>query len=194
MIYDGKENSQLPDVPVYIGGLSTKMTVIYDKFSKSSRRMKPGFEVLRDLEPVTGSKRRRVDLTYRPGCIYALSSGMMTEKTVSNGFARNFINNPKNSLLFVGYTDSSTPGARIKNAERGETVSLDDELSPVLLDCEVEAFNFSGHAPRNQLLDFAKETNAQRTFLVHGDPPALDWFLDKVEGAEIPKSGKQIFL
>jgi Cft2 family RNA processing exonuclease len=194
MIHECKEDGRLPDVPVYIGGLSTKMTVIYDKFAKTTRRTLPDFEILRDLSPVTGSKKKRLEITYQPGCIYALSSGMMTEKTVSNGFARQFINKPKNTLLFVGYTDPSTPGARVKNAERGKSVSLDAAQDPVLLDCDVETFDFSGHAPREQLLNFAHETKAKQTLLVHGDPPALNWFLERVENSSIPPSGKQIFL
>ena len=194
MLHENRENGTLPEVPIIIGGLSTKMTVIYDKFAKSSRRRHPGFEILRDLDPDTGNPRKRREITAQPGCIYALSSGMMTEKTVSNQFARQFINNPKNSLLFVGYTDPSTPGARIKNATRGKSVNLDPEQAPVLLDCEVETFDFSGHAPRAQLLDFALKTKAARTLLVHGDPGALAWFSKQLPGSEIPGSGKQVFL
>jgi predicted metal-dependent RNase len=194
MIHDNRERGRLPVTPIRIGGLSTKMTIIYDKFSRSSRRRHPGFEILRDLNPNTGSRRRRQEITSEPGCIYALSSGMMTEKTVSNQFARHFINNPKNCLLFVGYTDPSTPGARIKGAPRGQAIDLDPELPPIVLDCDVETFDFSGHAPREQILDFAEKTAAARTLLVHGDPGALAWFRERVPGSEIPGSGKQVFL
>ena len=181
-------------MPVRIGGLSTKMTIIYDKFANSSRRRHPGFEILRDLNPNTGSRRRRQEIQAEPGCIYALSSGMMTEKTVSNQFARHFISNPKNTVLFVGYTDPSTPGARIKKTPRGGSVDLDPTLPPVVLDCDVETFDFSGHAPREQLLVFGRKAAATRTLLVHGDPGALDWFQERLPGSEIPGSGKQVFL
>ena len=73
-------------------------------------------------------------------------------------------------------------------------MSLDAAQDPVLLDCDIETFDFSGHAPREQLLEFAQKTNARKTYLVHGDPPALNWFLERVDRSSIPPSGKQVFL
>jgi len=114
MINRFKIEGLIPDVPVYIGGLSTKMTVIFDEFADSTPRNQPGFRILKDMEVKTGGRRKkRVPIVYQPGCIYALSSGMMTEKTVSNNFARGFISNPKNHLLFVGYADPASPAGHI---------------------------------------------------------------------------------
>ena len=45
-------------VPVYIGGLSTKMTTIYDKFSDVTRRNRRGFKFLTDMELAGGNKKR----------------------------------------------------------------------------------------------------------------------------------------
>ena len=90
-----------PQTPVYIGGLSTKMTQIYDKFSDVSRRNKRGFKFLSDMELAGGNKRRVGPIPFNNGCIYALSSGMMTEKTVSNNFARQgVLENKKHGLFF----------------------------------------------------------------------------------------------
>jgi len=106
MLYNFKNEGLIPDVPIYIGGLSTKMTIIFDEFADSTSRKLPGFEILKDLK-LEGVRRRprgrkRTPIHYRPGAIFALSSGMMSEKTVSNVFARDFIPSKKNSLLFVG--------------------------------------------------------------------------------------------
>lgn len=192
MIHECKESGRLPDAPVYIGGLSTKMTIIYDKFSDSTRRMCPGFKILRDMNPITGSRRGKRRIPMDPGSIYALSSGMMTEKTTSNGFARGFINNPRNALLFVGYADPDSPGGKIRAAQPGDAIRLDQEHPEVKLNCSVEIYDFSGHAPRKQLLEFMQQTAARQTVLVHGDPPALQWFADQVDNSLIPPSGKSI--
>ena len=189
MIDENKASGALPDAPVFIGGLSTKMTVIFDKFADTTRRTRPGFQILRDMDLIAGSRKRRRSIQYQPGSIFALSSGMMTEKTVSNQFARQFIDNPKNALLFVGYTDAATPGARIRRAKRGDLVDLDPERSPVRLDCDVEVFDFSGHAPRDQILEFIRDTGATRNFLVHGDPSASGWFANQLEESTLPKPG-----
>ena len=81
MIDNFKSEGLIPDqTPVFMGGLSTKMTMIYDSFSDSTRRHRPNFEILRDMKVHTGNKRRRAPIEYKPGAIYCLSSGMMSEE------------------------------------------------------------------------------------------------------------------
>ncbi|MGJ8643362.1 MAG: MBL fold metallo-hydrolase [Luteolibacter sp.] len=171
--------------PVYIGGLSTKMTTIYDKFSDVSRRNKRGFKFLTDMELAGGGrgKKRVGPIPFHNGCIYALSSGMMSEKTVSNNFARQgLLENPKHGLFFVGYADSATPGGKIRAAEPGDMVELDPAYPPVPLNCEVRAFDFSGHSTRDAIADFAVKVKPKKIFLVHGDEGAMAWFRDELQG------------
>lgn len=196
MINRFKSEGLIPDAPVYIGGLSTKMTLIFDDFADSTPRNLPGFRILKDMEIKTGGRRRkRAPIVYQPGCIYALSSGMMTEKTVSNNFARGFIDNPKNALLFVGYADPDSPAGHIRAGARGDMVDLDPEQPPVQFNCPMEVFDFSGHATRDDLLDYILKVNPAKTILVHGDIEATQWFADqlaiKLPGCEtiIPKPG-----
>lgn len=187
MIDNFKADGRIPShTPVFIGGLSTKMTVIYDSFSDSTRRHRPNFEILRDMDVHTGNKRRRTPIEYKPGAIYCLSSGMMSEKTISNVFARGFLQNAKNSLLFVGYAEHSTPGGIIKNASTGDIIRLDG-THKVQLNCVVEDFDFSGHARREELLDFAVKARPKKVLLVHGDPPAAAWFKERLD-ALLPDS------
>ena len=177
MLDNFKNEGRIPEhTPIYIGGLSTKMTLAYDKFSRSTRRSRPGFEILRDMDVVTGKRsRKRTPIEYKPGAIFCLSSGMMSEKTVSNVFARGFLPNEKNSLLFVGYSASDTPGGVIRASNNGDLVRLDG-THKVPLNCEVHEFDFSGHARREELLDFAIKARPKKILLVHGDPPAAAWF------------------
>lgn len=181
MINRFKNEGLIPDAPVYIGGLSTKMTVIFDEFASSTPRNQPGFRILKDMEIKTGGRRKkRVPITYQPGCIYALSSGMMTEKTVSNNFARGFITNPKNSLLFVGYADPDSPAGHIRAGEVGDLINLDSEQPPIQFNCPMEIFDFSGHATRDDLLGYILRVKPKKTILVHGDPEATQWFADQL--------------
>lgn len=183
MLDNFKEEGLIPeDTPIFIGGLSTKMTLIYDSFSGSTRRHRPNFEILRDMKVNTGNKRRRAPIEYKPGAIYCLSSGMMSEKTISNVFARNFIQNPTNALLFVGYAEPSTPAGVIKAASTGDVIRLDG-AHKVQLNCVVDEFDFSGHARREDLLKFAIKARPKKLLLVHGDPPAVEWFQAKLAEA-----------
>jgi Cft2 family RNA processing exonuclease len=182
MIHRFKSEGLIPDVPVYIGGLSTKMTLIFDEFADSTPRNTPGFRIMKDMEVKTGGRRKkRAPIVYQPGGIYALSSGMMTEKTVSNNFARGFISNPKNHLLFVGYADPDSPAGHIRAGELGDLINLDPEREPIQFNCPMEIFDFSGHATRKSLLDYILRVKPKKTILVHGDLAATEWFAEQLK-------------
>lgn len=189
MLQRFKEEGRVnPKTPVYIGGLSTKMTNIYDKFSDVSRRNRRGFKFLTDMELAGGNKKRVGPIPFNNGCIYALSSGMMSEKTVSNNFARQgVLENKKHGLFFVGYADSATPGGKIRAAQPGDMVELDPAYPPVKLNCEVRIFDFSGHSTRDAIAGFAVRVKPKKIFLVHGDEGAMAWFKQELE-ARLPDS------
>ena len=197
MVHHFKRKRWIPrDTPVYIGGLSTKMTVLYDRHADTTRRTLPGFRIFEEMDLQAGNRTRRGPIALHPGCIYALSSGMMTEKTVSNQFARlGFLENKKNSLFFVGYADPASPGGRLRHAVPGDKVLLDPKEPAVELRCEMRIFDFSGHATRDTLLEYILRLNSRKTFLVHGDLPATLWFKEqlasKAPGMEviIPEPG-----
>jgi len=203
MVHQFKEDGKIADrTPVFIGGLSTKMTGIFDDYEGSIYRRDKDFVMMEDMGIMTSSrkKNKRKPITYRPGAIFALSSGMMTEKTVSNTFARNFINNPKNSLLFVGYADPATPGGLLREHERGTTIELDSNEPPVMFDCDMEVFDFSGHSTRDEILDYILQVKPKNAFLVHGDLDASTWFEQQVNSrlentqAILPKPKKKYAL
>ena len=191
MIHRFKQRGMIPGkAPVVIGGLSTKMTVIYDKYAGGlTRRTDDDFRILSDMDIQAGSRRRkRAPIIPQAGTIYCLSSGMMTEKTVSNGFARaGFLENPKNSLLFVGYADPDSPAGHIRKATHGDKIVLDPAHPPVPFRAEMDVFDFSGHATRDDLLAYVKKVRPKRTFLVHGDPEASQWFRDRLR-EEFPQT------
>ncbi|WP_018969092.1 MBL fold metallo-hydrolase [Rubritalea marina] len=178
MIHKFKSDGRLPEkTPVYMGGLSTKMTHIFDDLSDSTSRKLPDFKILEDMDINTGSKKHKgAPITYRPGAIFCLSSGMMSENTTSNIFAQTFVSNPKNSLLFVGYCDPDSPGGAIRETRHGDIIRLSKDKDPVVLNCPVEIFDFSGHATRDAILDYILRVQAKQVFLVHGDLPASEWF------------------
>jgi Cft2 family RNA processing exonuclease len=170
------------EIPVYVGGLTTKMTVTHDRFADTSHRNHRGFRFLTGgMDLVVASKKRKKkdknrSIPYDRGRIYALSSGMMTENTVSHGFARHILPDERNSVLFVGYAAPDSPGGRLLEARGDRHFQLDADGSPIPLRCQIERFDFSGHATRSELCAYAREVNAPHIVLVHGDEPARHWF------------------
>lgn len=183
MLHQFKRKRMIPKkTPIYIGGLSTKMTLLYDRNIRGSRRKHPDFQILQDMQIQAGTKRRRGPIPLQPGCIYALSSGMMTENTVSNAFAaQGFIENANNGLFFVGYADPESPAGRIKVAQQGDSVKLDERLPAVPLRCQCEEFDFSGHATREDLLAYMLKLSPKKIFLVHGEDEAVNWFAGQLK-------------
>ena len=176
MFYEFRAKGLLVPGPVYIGGLSTKLTEIYDKLARSSARLKHDLQILDAVAPFVIAGRQTEDPPIKEGRIYALSSGMMTEKTISNHFARRILSDPKQTLIFVGYADPVSPAGRIMQAKRGDRVSLDPALPSQELLCTVERFNFSGHASRESIRAYVNRVAPKKIILIHGDSPAIEWF------------------
>ena len=100
---------------------------------------------------------------------------MMSEHTVSHILAEQIITHPNDAILFVGYSDPETPAGKIKATNHGDLVNLRAKGGQAYpLKCRVECFDFSGHASRSALIDYACKLNPKKILLVHGDPPAVE--------------------
>ena len=179
-----KQRNLLGEVPIYIGGLSTKMTEIYDRFAASTPRLLPGITLLDAVAPYVLSGREAGSSPIKPRRIYALSSGMMTEHTLSNVFARRMLANPRHAVFFVGYADPESPAGKLRAAKEGEMVQLDEEAPPVERRAQVEIFDFSAHSQREDILAYIRRVQAKKVILVHGDVGAVQWFKETLAQLE----------
>lgn len=200
IIHKYRRTNALRDCPVYIGGLSAKMTEIYDERSAMSRRQLPRVQLLPEVDPFVLNGQTIRDAPARAGRIYALSSGMMTPKTLSNIFARRVIENPQHSVFFVGYADPLSPAGILRDAKPEQEIALDSDEPPQRLRCDRQQFQFSAHASRESLIAYAKKLAPKKIVLIHGDPPAVDWMraklLTELPGAEVivPIPGTEVEL
>ena len=185
MLYKFRRDNMLPDFPIYIGGLSSKITQIYDRRAHMSRRQLSRLQLMQDVDPFILNGETIGDTPARPGRVYALSSGMMTPRTLSNIFARRVVENPRHSVFFVGYADPASPAGILRKAKPGDMVSLDPEEPAQPVRCNLQQFQFSAHASRESLIDYAKKVAPKKIVLVHGDPPAVEWMRAKLV-ADLP--------
>ncbi len=184
------------DTPLFIGGLSARMSEIHDRFASAGEFPRK----FADLMARTGAQKLfGADIAQTParkGTIYALSSGMMTEATLSHTFALKLLRDPKHSIFFVGYADPESPAGHLRRSQPGEKVPLGEQTPPQERKCAVNSFDFSAHATREAIRAYVSRVRPKKVFLVHGDAPALAWFAGALEtdlpGTEviIPKPGQ----
>ena len=201
MIASMESRGVLPrGVPVYIGGLSTKLTELYDKLACQSPRQHPDLQLLDTVAPFVVGGADLGALPIKPGHIYAFTSGMMTENTLSNIFASRFITDPANSLFFVGYADPASPGGVIRKCQAGDLVQLDSRRPAQKMECALDTFDFSAHASRESIRAWVNKVAPKKIVLSHGDPAAIEWFRETLSvdlpGSEVivPTPGEAVDL
>jgi Cft2 family RNA processing exonuclease len=200
LLWQMRLRGEIGNIPIYIGGLSVKVTTAYDAMAATSVRNHPELQLLQEMAPYVLSGREIQNVQPRKRAIYALSSGMMTEHTLSNIFARRIVGDASQHLFFVGYSDPDSPSARIRKASPGEEIMLDKDHPAIPLKCDVREFSFSAHTNREMMRNYAALLRPSKILLVHGDRPALDWFqlalFRELGGTEVivPESGRSYSL
>ena len=182
-----RQAGHIGNCPIYIGGLGTKLTEIYDRLANKTPRQNPSLQLLDTLAPYTMAGQAAAATPVHGQRLYAISSGMMTEKTLSNSFARQIISDPKHALFFVGYADPLSPAGRLRSATAGSTVQLSAEFPPQPLRCNLQTFQFSAHATRESIRAYVNRVRPKKIVLVHGDPAAIEWFRSTL-ATDLPES------
>lgn len=205
-LLDHLENDgRLPNIPVYVDSpLAVNATRIfgvhpecYDQELQKYMLTDPnpfGFNRLQYITEVEESKR----LNHQKGpAIIISSAGMANAGRVVHHLANN-IEDPKNTVLMVGYCAPDTTGGILKSGV--ETIKLFGQYLNV--NAEIETMDsFSAHGDRLEMADFVKNQikKNQRLFLVHGDYDAQMAFSEDLVGigfdqVDIPYLGQQVVL
>jgi Cft2 family RNA processing exonuclease len=142
---------------------------------------------MREAAPFILNDETVRDAPLRPERVYVLSSGMMIPKTLSNVLARRLIENPQHSIFFVGYANPESPAGLLLDAGTNGEVALDPDKPPQRVRCNIDKFQFSAHATREALIDYARKLSPAKIVLVHGDPPAVEWMRSTLS-AYLPRS------
>jgi len=165
---------------LYVGGLGAKVTAVTDRMRGSAPRHHGDLKLATCLpmEVVGGGDMAKLPIV--PRTIYAISSGMMTENTLSNILAPRILENPAAHCMFVGYSDPDSPAGRLRASAPGDEVVIDRRQRAVRRQCKVEQFTLSAHATREGLLGYVQRVQPGKVLLVHGDPPAVSWFAREI--------------
>jgi metallo-beta-lactamase family protein len=192
IVYDLHElfrAGEIPNIPIYIDSpLATDATAVFqahpevydhnEDLVRTTRKLFR-FELVRYTREVEESKR--LNTLHGPMIIIA-ASGMAEGGRILHHLAHG-ADNPRNTILVVGFMAEHTLGRRI--VEQRPTLRIFGDDVP--LRAKVEIINgYSAHADRTELqrwLDEVKMTSPplERVFLVHGEAEAQDALADHLE-------------
>ncbi len=176
LIGEGKVRSQ----PIYIGGLGRVFTEIYDLESHRTHRQYPNLQLHEALNLVVLDQGQAEKMRLTGGRIFVLTAGMMSENTAAHDLALRMIGDERQAIFFVGYTDPDTPGGKLRAAKPGETFLFSPSGGEVTRRCEIEEFDLTAHANREEMLDFIGQVEPRTVLLTHGDEPSRNWFEQQI--------------
>ena len=165
--------------PIYIGGLGRVFTEIYDLESHRTHRQLPNLQLHEALNLVVLEKGQAETMNLN-GRIFVITAGMMTEKTAAHDLALRMAGDKRHAILLVGYTDPETPGGRLRAAKAGETFLFSPGGGEIKRACELQEFDLTAHANREELLDFVGQVEPRVVLLGHGDHDSRQWFEEQI--------------
>jgi metallo-beta-lactamase family protein len=184
-----RDSKQIPSLPIYVDSpMATNATSIfrvhqecYDKETREAfldHHKNPfGFN---ELRYITNSEESKELNSLKEPAIIISSSGMCEAGRILHHLIHN-IENPKNTILIVGYMAENTLGRKILDQQ--PEVKIFGE--PFKLKAEVIALNtFSAHADYQDILDYVGQLNFQklkRIFLIHGEQEAQSHLKKRLE-------------
>lgn len=169
------QEDKIPDMPIYVDSpLAANVTEVFvnhpECFDRRTfrefivNRKNPfGFGRLKYTRDVEESKA----LNSLAGPAIIISASGMCESGRILHHLKNNIEDPKNTIMIVGFMAANTLGRKIQEEQKmvnifGESYQLRAEV------CKMDAF--SGHADRSDLLDYInKVEGVKKIFLVHGE-------------------------
>jgi Cft2 family RNA processing exonuclease len=161
---------------IFIGGLGRVFTEIYDLESHRTNRNLPDLQLHDSLNLTVLEKGQAQSMGLTGGRLFVITAGMMSENTAAHDLALRMMADERMAIFFVGYADPDTPAGRLRAAKHGETFMFSASGGEATRKCEVEEFDLTAHANRDELLDFVSQVNPRTVLLGHGDEDSRQWF------------------
>ena len=155
------------NVPIYFDGMSKKLTTkilgTKDPYVNNREILSKMFQ---NKVILIGSERRRKQATKKQG-IFVTTSGMVQGGPVMT-YIKEMWHDPRNSILLTGFQCKRTNGQLLKDEGY---IYIDGWKTYVK--CEVERFDFSGHAHKEDLHTIIKTINPKKLILQHGNKESI---------------------
>jgi Cft2 family RNA processing exonuclease len=171
---------QIPEQPIYIGGLGRVFTDIYDQKAHLANRHLANLKLTEELQLIVLEKEELETINLNAGRIFVLTAGMLSECTPAHDLALRMIGDERQAIFFIGYADPDTPGGRLKASKPGDTFIFSPGGGEVTRKCEMDEFDLTAHASREALLDFVGTVAPHTVLLGHGEASSRQWFEEQI--------------
>jgi Cft2 family RNA processing exonuclease len=180
LLYNARRMDKIPECPIFCSGLGMALVNVFNEIGKTTNTVHFSRKILKQLN-VKPLRRKKIgpDSQLTTPAIYLLSSGMLVEHTPSYRVASSLIRDCKNTVCFVGYCDPDTPGGQLLQTSPDEVFTFKALEFSTPLRAQVEHFDLSGHADRDDLYQFVVDRQPKQVILTHGDAESRQWFLEK---------------
>ena len=185
-INDMVEHNLIPRVPIYLDSpLAIKITEVYKKYNRlfntdTQHIIKTGDDIFKFpglIMTATSDESKAINYTHGAKIIMA-GSGMMNGGRIVH-HARNYLSNPQNTILLVGYQAVGTPGRYID--EGAKIVTFYGQ--PVNIKAKVEKiFGYSAHKDSDHLAEMVEtlQGKVKKVFIVLGEPKSSFFLAQKI--------------
>jgi metallo-beta-lactamase family protein len=181
------ENKRIQQIPIFIDSpLAIKLTEVYQKYLtyfrldafKSVSNASDNFFDFPGLKFTMSSEESKAIATVLPPKLVMAGSGSSQGGRILH-HEKNYLPDPNNILLIVGYQMAGTLGRKLVDGEKvvniyGEKVSVNAKVK------EISAY--SAHADQSMLLGWIKPMRftLKKVFVVHGYPEAREVLSSKI--------------
>ena len=145
---------------VWYDGMGRKVSKIFLKHPKRLRSSQELKKALNNLNFVHSDHGRKLALKSE---VIITSSGMMDGGPVLS-YMNKLKNDPKSAVILTGYQVKDTNSRLLIEKGKLDFYGVVDNI-----ECEVQYFDFSGHAGHSELIEFAKQCNPEKIVLMHSD-------------------------
>jgi metallo-beta-lactamase family protein len=182
-----QDQNKIPKLPVYVDSpMAISVTDLYEHhhedhdvdFSREEAAHRDPLNVANVHMTRSVEDSKKINDVVTP-CIILSASGMATGGRVLHHLAKR-LPDSRNAVLIVGYQAVGTLGRQIEDGSK--LVKIFGEMVPVRAEV-VDLPQLSAHAGRSELLRWLSGIKAapKMTFLVHGEPVALESFRGAVD-------------
>ena len=183
-----EERQRIPHLPVFVDSpMAINVTALYMRHHGDHDADFTQQETSGNHDPLnchevhmtrTVDESKKINDVVTP-CIIISASGMITGGRIKHHLARR-LPDSRNTVMLVGYQAEGSGGRALLDGAK--FLRIHNEQVPVRAEI-VEAGQLSAHAGKSELLRWLSKFQAppKQTFLVHGEPAALDSFRTTIE-------------